>query len=133
MEDPVAAVFPQQIPIAVSQEPPGAGTIQEKPFLGLAARRHFQRTDGALHVAQAHVLCPKLGRDVDGHTGCQRQRDHFLVHAFCVHVDFHAPSASCHTVENGFPELIAPLGNPAFAVDPECHPANRRARPEERV
>src|SRR5437588_498413 len=54
-EDAVAAVFGQQVSVAIAKEAPRAVALREEPLVALIFRRHLQRPDGRLVERETHV------------------------------------------------------------------------------
>ena len=76
---------------------------------------------------------PELGRNGHRHPGSQRDIDQALIDSLGVHIDFDSAAAFHHPIEHRFPEVIAPFGYAALAMDAKCQTADRWTRIEHGV
>src|SRR5436190_9834483 len=117
MQHAVGAFFIEEIAVAVAEESARAGAFSEEAFILLVTWGHFEWTNCALHVAQAHVFGPEFGRDSNGQAGGEGVLNHLPVDPFGVEIDFDAPPTARNSIEKRLPKIVAALSNPAFPVD----------------
>ncbi len=128
-----AAVFAHQVGIAVAREAAGAGAQRHQA--GCRGGRPWASPGRGCRPGDTACPCapPRTSaRRCTGMSGGQRQVDHALVDALGVQVDLHFAAGSLDAFEDRAPELVAALGDAAFAVDAEGDAADRGAGAQQR-
>ncbi len=122
-----AAPFLEQVAVAVAQEAARAITQRKDRVLFVVLGGHLQFADRRLVIAETHVFGPVFGRNLNRHAGGRGEVEHLAVDALGMHVDFDRASGARDAVEDHAPEIVAALGDAAFAMNPHRDSADARA------
>src|SRR6266849_67273 len=129
VDNPEVSAIPQVVAVAITQKPAHRGGVL---CLTWSGRPQLELADRSLVIRHAQVLGPEFWSHADRISCRQADPDVPLVGPLGVLIDVDAPARRLNAGEQRLPEVIATVGNSAFAMHADTEAGNIWAHLEER-